>query len=273
MRRWGTVPRWAALAGLIAGLLAAVPARAASPPARRATGTSTLPNPVVNGSFELYADTMPNTEAMPDGGAADGELWWSEGYGSPARFENLAGDPNPDREAIIPPVSGDGISDHDFWQAALPPLPLVSLDFDALAFTLEAGTIPAPAEIQVGFELSPDRADPYAGVYWEGALRFTAAAMHPDERGRIRLAPATDASVICPLGADGREWGPCVRFRGEFDPTTPGSPARRAVLSHARIVQLSFWSFNRGGDTVALDDVAIDGPRLPAPRPPVEVSR
>lgn len=202
-------------------------------------------NPILNGDFEIYLETIGS------GGYADGAIWWSHGYESNAVFEDADGDA--DLEAVV--AADPGASNHNFWQTTLPPLEVPTANFDAFAWTLEGGAIAPSANNQIGFSLSPSFSQhPFVGAFWDGAVMFRADDMAAtmDEAGRVHLDPALHGEIICP------DFEPCRTFKLAFD--AADTEGKRELLGQARIVQVSFWNFNRldEGEAV-IDDVAIDG--------------
>lgn len=223
----------AAAAAAALALLAGQPARA-------------IPvNPILNPGFELYADIIPAGQPG-DRQYFDEAIWWAEGFGSNATFPETA--PG-DRAAVVP--ADPSASNHNFWQSTLPPLQAPTLDFDAFEFDVEGGTISPEANNQIGFSLTPLYAQhPWIGIYWEGAVLFRADDMVPDAQGRVSMNPVAHGEIICP------DWDPCRQFKGAYDAAS--TAGKHALLQQARVVQVSFWNFNRqASGFVAIDDVAI----------------
>lgn len=211
-------------------------------------------DPILNGGFEAYARVDVEVAGTSEG--AGGALFWTStarsiDYASNARFVDSGLDDDPDREVVIRGDLSSG--NHNFWQS-YPTLQWASLDATAFTYTVENGTIAQSANNQLGFSLSPEYDQhPWVGVFWEGAVRFTAADilanMHTD--GRVSLDPAVDGSIVCP------DWDPCRSFRENF--TAADTEGRRALLGETRLVQVSFWNFNRQEGQVVIDDVALEG--------------
>ncbi|MBW3582596.1 MAG: hypothetical protein KY455_05795 [Euryarchaeota archaeon] len=211
-------------------------------------------DPILNGDFEAYARVDVEVAGHSDG--AGGALFWTStarsiDYASNARFVDSGVDGDTDREVVIPgdPAGGD----HNFWQS-YPTLQWASLDASAFAYTIENGTVAPSANNQLGFSLSPEYDQhPWVGIFWEGAVHFTADDIlaNIDADGRVSLDPAVDGSIICP------DWDPCRSFRENF--TAADTDGRRALLGETRLVQVSFWNFNRQEGQVVIDDVALEG--------------
>lgn len=196
-----------------------------------------------------YAAGCPNFNDLAQANAwtmsEDRGLGWSNDPGT--RFYDFDGDN--DVEAVIPAVAAQ--HEHNLWQSFVSPQQAMSADFGHFEFTVEAGVIPTRANNQIGLSLSPGFAQhPFVGAFWEGAVMFRANDMAPDVDGRVRLDPARQGEIVCPAG-----YAPCLDFRAAFD--AADTDGRRALLSQARVVQVSFWSFSGGAGPVVLDDVAF----------------
>lgn len=204
-------------------------------------GSGGLPNPILNGDFEVYVD---NGEEGYTGGA----LYWAHSHGSNVEFRDVDGD----TKAVVP--ADMSASNHNFWQSTLPPLQAFSADFGSFEYTVESGDVPTSANNQIGFSLSPASAQhPWVGIFWDGALRFSAAAiadaMGPD--GRVVLDPL-DGDIICP------DYQPCRDFKAAYEATDDAGKSE--LLGQTRVIQVSFWNFNRAtSGEVVIDDVAIEG--------------
>ena len=207
-------------------------------------------NPVMNGGFETWIRTNG------EGGYADGALYWAHSAGSNARFFNTNIDGDADSEAY---VRGDfSASSHNFWQSTLPPLQVFSPDFDAFAFTIERGTVAPSANIQIGFSTAPGYdANPFVGAFWDGAVMFRAddIAANTDASGRVTLDPVADGEIVCPA------YEPCTRFKADFEAADDTN--RSALLDQLRVIQMSFWNFNRQAGFIVIDDVEVIGADTP----------
>lgn len=220
-------------------------------------------NPLLNGDFELYADTTDT------GGGLDQTLFWTSGsidptccagYRSNAWFGDHDDGGLGDREAVV--EANTSAPNHNFWQSTVTGGQMISGDFDAFAWTIEHGTIAPSANNQLGFSLSPLYAQhPYVGIFWEGAITFRADDMVPDADGRVRMDPIKDGEITCPGG-----YQPCLDFKTEYDGAGAfgDEDAQRDLLGKLRLVQISFWNFNRqAAGSIVVDNVAIEGATLP----------
>lgn len=186
----------------------------------------------------------------------DPGFMWSNDPGT--TFADANGDG--DREVIIPRVPVE--HDHNLWQSVATSTQAWSADFDAFAFTVESGAIPAGANVQVGLSLTPGyMQSPWVGIFWEGAVMFRANDMARDANGHVAMDPVAKGEIVCPGG-----YTPCLEFKAAYN--AADADGKRTLLGQARIVQTSFWAFSGGVGPVVLDDVAYVGAKTAVETPP-----
>lgn len=182
----------------------------------------------------------------------DEAVHWS-GHG-----DDLVGDLDGDGDREIG-VSGDG-GPHNFWQAWPSPFQAFTGNFDALEFDLEAGSIPSNASVKVSLSATPlGRQTPRLVLFLDCDLTFRGSelAARAGADGHVTMDP-TEAL----FRARTNHSDDCVDLQQEWD-TAESDDERRAILGRTRIVQLSFWGFERGdeddacGCTAQIDDVSL----------------
>jgi hypothetical protein len=176
----------------------------------------------------------------------DGFMWSNDPATS---FLDVTGDG--DTEAVIPSVPAQ--HSHSLWQSIATSTQAFSADFDAFQFTVESGSLPASANVQVGLSLTPSyMQSPWVVAFWEGAVYFTSADLVPDASGRVSVNPVAKGEIICPAA-----YTPCEEFRADYN--AADAVGKATLLGQTRIVQTSFWSFNNPAGPVVLDDIAYLG--------------
>ncbi len=163
-------------------------------------------------------------------------------------------DADADREARI--AADTSLSDHNMWQAWSSPHQAYTADFDALEFDVEDGAISDKASVQVSLSATPlEEVTPWVAVFLDCSLNFNAAVLqdHQAGDGRVAVDPA-EANLV----TRGDACDPAAQ-----NWTAADHDERHAILSHLRIVQVSFWGFNHGEldpsceCAIQIDNVAI----------------
>ena len=221
----------------------AFPDDATGYPVQYASDAAAAPDTVVlcDPGYQDLAQINPARKIM-SGGAS-----WSSDPGT--TYRDFSGDG--DIEAIIP-VQPEEHS-HNLWQSTATTTIAWSADFDAFRFVLESGTIPPPANIQLGLALTPSyQQSPWLAGFWEGAVLFRSNDLVPSGDGTVSVHPIDQGEIICPAG-----YTPCLAFKADYDAADVAG--KHTLLGQVRIVQTSFWSFHNAGGPVVLDNVAIVG--------------
>lgn len=233
------------------------------------------------GSDTLQAD-LENGDAMGAAGrvAADpaGEALFTAGYGSCIYSAQDGYDlvwlapaekarPNPlqwsfdvnQRSAYWDDYDGDGDREtrfpagpgsHNMWQAYPNPQQAWTGNFDAFTFRVESGAVPTGALVAISLSATPledENADLGTGI--DCTLNLRGALIQPDGTGAVRADPT--------LGQFASRNSFCAALKAQWD--AGDAAAKRDALGRTRIVQVSFWSFNRGTSDVVVDDVEIVG--------------
>lgn len=202
---------------------------------RKASGLDHCVSSGSEGSDVFWVSPVHQVDGEPNG--------WSTCLDSSVDFGFDLDDDPFDREARV--LADPTKCNHNMWQSFASIGQAWSLNFESFDFTVEDGVIGTSANVQLGFSLSPLYAQhPYVGVFYEGALLFNGEDLVP-ENGKVTVSPA-DATIICP------DYQPCRDFRTDVENGD-------ANVGQVRLVQLSFWNFNRGPTPVVIDDVAIVG--------------
>lgn len=152
-----------------------------------------------------------------------------------------------DREALF--VQKPNGSGHNLWQSWLSQNQAFTADFQALEFTVESGTIPDNARIQVSLSATPlNNQSDEVPFFRDCALNF-----HGDDLastlddGRVSMDPV-DAGFI---DTGDRH---CTDLADKWK--TADDDERRDILSRLRVVQFSFWRFQNTGPLM-IDDVSL----------------
>lgn len=163
-------------------------------------------------------------------------------------------DADADREARI--AADKNLSDHNMWQAWPSPHQAYTADFDALEFDVEDGAISEKASVKVSLSATPlEEVTPWVAVFLDCSLNFNATVLqdHQAGDGRVAVDPAEANLVTRDNACDSaaQNW------------TDANNDERHEILSHLRIVQVSFWGFNHAEldpsceCAIQIDDVAI----------------
>lgn len=222
-------------------------------------------DPVANGGFELYAETIPGVTSL-DGREADGALFWDHSGIRPESADFRDIDDDLDREAVLGCLV-DWCSFVNMGQSITSATQVFSADFEAYAFTIEAGVVPSDALVFHRIWMWPACADDAYPYPCTIGLSWSNASMVPDDQGRVTLDPV-DATFSClGGGADGQAGTlfhdpRCDRFEEEW--AAADDEARREMIRPGRVVEHSFQGFHLGEHPVVIDDVSIEGAQ-PAP--------
>lgn len=159
------------------------------------------------------------------------------------------GDFEGDREARI--GANLSASTHNLWQAWPSPHQAYSGSFDHLSLRVEHGQVPSSAVIQLSFSATPlESQHHWVLLFLDCQLTFRAGQLLPGENGVIQADPTQ------------------AHFRSRYKTCDPAEEdwnnaetpeERRLILGRLRIVQLSFWNFNRGADDVIFDGIGLKG--------------
>lgn len=183
----------------------------------------------------------------------DAAVQWSEHPDtSPTTFGDNDGDG--DREATI----ASGGAGHNMWQAYPNAHEAFTGDFTAFELDVEAGEINPGALVQISMNPTPLNEQSDRTFEADCRLSFSGSLLlaNMDGDGHVSVDPV-DARYSshydgCPSVED---W------------ENADDDGKRDILGQLRIVQLSFWSFNRGvvedpgcGCTVQIDNVSITNP-------------
>lgn len=201
---------------------------------------------------------------LSPGHRSNAPIAWSTANTRASTVFSYEADDDPfDREARI---IGDGsLSGHNLWQSFAGKQQVYTANFDTYTFTIEnwdeLKALDQPlgtgAQIQLSFSVSPmQEQNPWVGVFVDGTLRFKVDTIleNIDEDGVVRLDPTEDLTdVIC------RGYPPCLEIKDDLESDDTDEESKRATLGRLRLVQNSFWAFNKGPADVVIDDVAIDG--------------
>lgn len=176
---------------------------------------------------------------------SDDAIHWSDQGGT--EFGDRDGDG--DREAAV--ISGG--AHHNFWQAWPSPFQAFTGNFDALEFDVEAGSIASSAAVILSFSATPLEAQsPWVGAFIDCQLRFSGSSMDASS-GHVSVDPVE--AVFSPSSPD------CDAAKAEWD--SGDDATKRQVLGRLRIIQLSFWGFERAAeDTTCECAVQIDNVSL-----------
>lgn len=178
--------------------------------------------------------------------------WSTQPDTSPTTFGDNDGDG--DREATI----SSGGAGHNMWQAYPNAHEAFTGDFAAFELDVEAGEINPGALVQIS--MSPNPLDEQSDRTFEADCRLSFSGSlllaNMDSDGHVSVDPI-DASY-----SSHYDGCPSVQDWEDAD-----DDEKRAILGQLRIVQMSFWSFNRGvtedpgcGCTIQIDNVSITNP-------------
>jgi hypothetical protein len=159
-------------------------------------------------------------------------------------------------------------SNHNLWQAWPSPFQAYTGDFDALTFQVKAGTLenidPAnggQGRVVLSFSATPlQQQSPWVLLFLDCDLTFTqhqifqaAQAVEGTTRDYFVTLDPTEGVLRSRFDPS------CLEAEQAWDAADPGSDDRREILGKLRMVQLSFWNYNRGPGPVVLDHVSIQG--------------
>lgn len=158
-----------------------------------------------------------------------------------------------DREIAIPADAGH----HNFWQAWPSPFQAFTGNFEALEFDVEDGSVSDNTLVQVSFSATPmDNQTTELVLFRDCAINFpgTLINANTDSEGHVAVPP-TEAGFT----STGDEH--CEDLAAAWQDAD--DEERRDILGRLRVVQLSFWGFERApedagcGCTVQLDNIAL----------------
>lgn len=186
--------------------------------------------------------------------AREDAVHWSQADGN-TQFAADFDDDEFDREVKI--GANASASGHNLWQAWPSPHQAYSGSFDDLTFRVEDGEIPSSASVKVSLSATPsETVHQYVLLWLDCDLTFTAEQLTSSKVGDTVQADPADA--IFRSRDDS-----CDAAKQAWDGAS-SDEERRDVLGRLRIVQLSFWGFNRGSQDVVLDGVGLEGTTTPA---------
>lgn len=180
--------------------------------------------------------------------AQDDAVHWSRGDDNTAFGSAHDGDPI-DREVRI--GANASASGHNLWQAWPSPHQAYTASFDALTFRVESGEIPSSAAVKISLSATPaEEVTPWALLFLDCDITFTADQLRSSMvEGTVRADPV-DAVLRS-------RHETCQDAKQAWDDADAAK--RREILGRLRMVQLSFWGFNKGETDVVLDGVALEG--------------
>lgn len=186
--------------------------------------------------------------------AKDDAVQWSEHPDtSPTDFLN--NDDDEDREAVI--EADPSASGHNMWQAYPNAHEAFTGDFAAFEFDVEAGQINPGALVQISMNPSPLSEQSARTFEPDCRLSFSGDLLLDNLEGDHVSVDPTEARYSS-------HYDGCPSEQTWEDADDEG---RRTILGQLRIVQLSFWSFNRGvsenpecGCAIQIDNVSITNP-------------
>lgn len=182
--------------------------------------------------------------AVPSAQAQRPAVGWSFDLSPGVEWGDFDGDG--DREAKFPTGVGSG---HNMWQSYASSNQAFTADFDAFEFTIENGAVPQGAVV-LSLSMTPLAAQsadvPY---YFECQITFSVTQIRDSVGvdGRVSMDPA-DATFRSRNAA-------CNELDAQWDSAT--NAERHVILGQLRVVQLSFWNFNRGPTDTIVDEVAM----------------
>lgn len=219
-------------------------------PAEEATKYAGLGNCVysANDGYDvvwLNAVTMAKREAVH----------WSHMPGDVKSVEFGDHDGDGDREARMP--ANRQLSGHNLWQAYPSAHQAFSANFQEFRFKVEDGAVPAGALVQISLSAEPlEVQNGELLLDIDCSLNIRGALLQPGADGWVRVDPV-DAQLVAYKGTPD-----CAGIVEDFN--SGNERDARYALGRTRVVQLSFWSFNTGSESVTIDDVAMYHPTTAA---------
>lgn len=174
---------------------------------------------------------------------------WSSG--TTVEVDDFDGDG--DREAkFLKGPDDPSLGDHNMWQSYASLHQAYVANFSALSFQVESGVIAHPAKIILSLSDTPlAEPSPWVGISFMCQLTFSTAQLQPDANGTVMVDPTE--------GAFRSRYSTCDDEAANWTAADPAE--RREILDGLRIVQHSYWGWNRGPGDVVIDDVTMLGSR------------